>query len=349
MLIWTLTACFLWDGDEDPETTVPTRGSEATGSDSGAPIADPTGETGLVDSGPRTDAITIELPGEVDVLLVMDNSCSMANNQEDIANSAPTFFGFFQGSNIDFHVGVISTDTDNTLTAGVLQTAEGLSYITSSVPDPSQVFGNMIRLGTAGSASERGLEAVYRALGPLAPAANKGFRRDTAALHVVVVSDEDDLSRVPVLPDEGFTPWFLDLPAPARSFSSIVCLPGCTDLVPGERYIEVTDAVGGITWSIGDDWDEVLEQLAIQSSGLLRVFELSATPIEDTIEVLVDRELPDGRVVTIRFDRAVFDDSTDPPQLVDGEWVYDASDNTIAFQNFLPSVGNVVRITYDVK
>jgi hypothetical protein len=85
--------------------------------------------------------------------------------------------------------------------------------------DLASQFACMVQLGTQGCAFEQHLEAMRRALS-VDNAANAGFVRDTAALAVVIVADEDDCSAA----DRAvFDPAQDDLEAPLGQLSSFRC------------------------------------------------------------------------------------------------------------------------------
>ncbi len=81
---------------------------------------------------------------------------------------------------------------------------QALSFITATTPGAASAFSRIVRVGTAGGAGERGIEAAARALGrhvdraaqtgafiPM-PTENTDFVRPQASLFVIFVSDEDD-------------------------------------------------------------------------------------------------------------------------------------------------------------
>jgi len=298
----------------------------------------------------QTDLITQVTTPETDILFVIDNSCSMGDNQADLAENFPVFMEFFEGSGLDFQIGAISTDVENASQAGILKESDGLRYITPDVPNAAEVFDGMARLGSGGSNVERGLQAAYTMLELNANAEeNRGFFRDDAAIHTVFISDEQDQTLDPVITLEEWIRWYDGLKPEfeMRSASSIVCFPGCSDIVPGTRYLEVTDAIGGVAWNIEDsDWAEVLERLGIQASGLKKEYFLSQTPVVDTIQVSVLRDTGQVQPTEIRFDPAVFDETVDPPLLIDGEWTYDERRNSITFENFIPDPLDVIKVNY---
>ena len=47
----------------------------------------------------------------VDVLMVVDNSCSMAEEQDKLADNFQSFIAAFEGADVDWQIGVVSTDT----------------------------------------------------------------------------------------------------------------------------------------------------------------------------------------------------------------------------------------------
>ena len=100
----------------------------------------------------------------VDVLFVVDNSCSMEEEQNALAQNFPAFMSFFEGSGLDWHIGVVSTDMWDPNHSGKLRQISGFNYIDSSTPNPYQVFSQMAVMGTGGDSEEQGRAAAYTAL-----------------------------------------------------------------------------------------------------------------------------------------------------------------------------------------
>lgn len=160
--------------------------------------------------------------GQVDVLWVVDNSRSMAQEQDRLAGRFLEFFRQLTESKVDFHIGVITTDADGE--AGALREYTGTAvpgcaancrYIHPGICEDvgrdtstctsriEGVFRNLITVGTEGANYERGLLAAAKALGRHmdaegnfvpAPEVNAGFLQDNADLYLIFVSDEDDNS-----------------------------------------------------------------------------------------------------------------------------------------------------------
>ncbi|MFT4623414.1 MAG: hypothetical protein ACI8PZ_002070, partial [Myxococcota bacterium] len=203
----------------------------------------------------RTDRVLQITNPEVDILWVIDNSCSMSEEQDELAANFPEFMAYFLDSSLDYHIGVVSTDMDDRSHSGLLQSAGGgMRWIDTETDDAVMRFSQMTRLGTDGSADEQGRAAAYTALELRAE--NDGFLRgEKAGLHVIVVSDEDDYSRDSPISSEEFIEYMLNLKEDPElvTFSSIVGPPtGCGgggplgDAEPGDNYFALTDAIGGV-------------------------------------------------------------------------------------------------------
>jgi hypothetical protein len=206
------------EGDTAADTagsgTPGTAGMSGTGDDDdGGP---PKFDLGLQpDAGPPIQ----EGCTKVDFLFVIDNSGSMANEQDNLTNSFPGFIAGIQSSleQVDeYQVGVVTTDAygPNTAVAGcnvlgglVTRTggsdssnsvcgpyAAGNNYMTE-LDDLDSTFACAADVGTAGSGIERPMDAMTAVVnkvhgGP--GACNEGFLRDDALLVLVIITDEYD-------------------------------------------------------------------------------------------------------------------------------------------------------------
>ena len=139
--------------------------------------------------------VQVQVP-EVDILWVVDNSCSMFEEQTGIAQNNPVFMDFCLCSGLDYHIGVVSTDMDDNNHQGKLRGAGGVRWIDEDTANPSQVFSTMISMGTSGSPTEKGRDGAYGGLEVHAVPGgyNEGFEREDAAMHIVVLADEADFS-----------------------------------------------------------------------------------------------------------------------------------------------------------
>ncbi|MCK6526729.1 hypothetical protein L6R50_03970 [Myxococcota bacterium] len=287
-----------------------------------------------------TDTFQQELRTTVDILLVIDNSCSMIEEQQKLGENFEAFIASFAGAeDVSYQIGVVSTDTDST-GAGILQGP----VITPDTADASAVFADVVNLGTTGSGYERGLEAAMLALSPdLQSGANAGFLRADASLSVVFLSDEEDSSPEPV---DIYLDYLYAVKSPngyeayrdpRRMNVSAVVGPvpdGCEltgedvfPAQPGERYIDLVTRTGGIFSSICDeDFSGLVQDLGLNISGLQREFYLTRWPDPATLAVSVDGER-DAK-----------------------PWTYVAEQNSILFydEEALPPSQSVVTVTYTV-
>jgi hypothetical protein len=281
------------------------------------------------------DRIVQVTVASVDVLFVIDNSGSMVEEQTSLSNNFSAFMQYFLDSGLDYHLGVISTDmygnTDpNEGHRGRLRTFSGERWIDPSTSDPVGRFRNMVMM-PEGSGDERGRGALWTALVTQADAYNQGFQRPDAFLSVVVISDENDYTGNLPVSRAGLIEWLREEARPSPdmvSFSSIVGpRGGCATAEAGTEYLDVTDAVGGVAWSICDsDWTGALEALGIQAAGLKREFFLSQVPVPESIDVWVEVE---GEVVREAF-------------------TYNRSRNSVRFDTFVPEPLSDVRIRYEL-
>lgn len=180
-------------------------------------------ELTVVPDNVEKKTIPVKLNRNIDIVFVVDNSGSMAEEQASLAANFPQFINVLQtieGGLPDVHIGVIST---NVGTAGVniggcstsarpagddgnllTGTATGLTAayledikladgtrMRNYSGDLATVFSNMARLGTTGCGFEQHLESAFRAL---QPGKNPGFYREGAFLAIIFITDEDDCS-----------------------------------------------------------------------------------------------------------------------------------------------------------
>ncbi len=154
---------------------------------------------------------------KVDLLFVIDNSGSMADEQSNLAASFPSFITAMRQELADtngYNVGVISSDAyagdfSCSLQDGVLITRtagadasnancgpfmSGGRYM-NETDDLETKFGCVAKIGTSGDGNERPMTALSAALSPglAGPGGcNEGFLRDDALLVVIIITDEED-------------------------------------------------------------------------------------------------------------------------------------------------------------
>jgi len=290
----------------------------------------------------------------VDILWVIDNSKSMADNQAKIAERFASFMIGLEDSGSDFHIGVITTDLDDYKNAALLQGVPAI--LTNDTPDYTEKFQDKVQVGVEGSDMEEGIDAAYRAVSePMVSGANAGFRREGATLMINYVSDEDDCSDRGALYGSDFArPCYQDagrlvpvkdliddyevLRATGERFlvSAIVGPkmsadhPDCGEWRPGSRYNTMAKAYGGIEGNICEqDFESIMSDLGLQVGGVLTSFVLQDYAVVDSIEVWVDEH----RV---------------PRSETDG-WTYEEEYKIVYFYgDGIPPRGSEIAIEYEV-
>lgn len=225
---------------------------------------------------------------QIDILWVVDNSQSMAEEQAGIGANFQAFISQLISTGVDYHIGVVSTDPDD---RGQLHLGTGQvdSYITPLTVDAADVFLQNIKVGTNGAKLEKAFETASLALGvgpdwrpgqaPTVP--NAGFLRDEAALFIIMVSDENDKSFGPV---NYYRKLFEGYKGPGNesliSVSAIVGPPGsgCASAEAGDRYVDLASLTGGVYASICNDFASTLNDLSLTASNLKARFTLDGTP-----------------------------------------------------------------------
>lgn len=303
----------------------------------------------------HTDRFVQQNQSQVDLLFVIDNSGSMMEEQQNLAQNFAALMSAAQAAGVDYHIAVTTTGLEPSPGGwsacpggaeggenGRLFPVDGSSprIITPTTPNASQVFARNVQVGWC-HWNEQGLEAMYRALSPplvnspddpstsLLNDGNGGFLREQARLAIVVVTDEEDFS---TRPPSFYVTFLKALKHGDPSMLSFSAIVGPKDLTTcptasstGSRYLEVAQATGGISESIcTQNWAASLQALSSNAFGPRRSFPLSETPANPAqISVTVD-----GQPVT-------------------SGWTYDPVTRTVVFDAAAaPPAGALVEITY---
>jgi len=266
-----------------------------------------------------------------DILFTVDNSCSMSDEQSALAVNFASFLQIVDALDIDYHLGVATTDIGD---GGQLQGS--VPIITPSTPDPGGTFSANVNLGINGSGIEQGFHNAWQALEAAVNnvGVNGGFLRDEAGLRLIMVSDEQEQSSgVMGWGPVDYIDYYQSLKAnPEHLVVSDITggMTGCSgaggSASAGSDYVAGTNMTGGISASICDpNWVSTLSALGWLSQSFADTFELSQTPVEETIEVRLN----------------------DVPVFVG--WVYDSALNAIIFDvDHVPENGDGLEIEYTV-
>lgn len=280
-----------------------------------------------VDYQTNTDTWAQAPNNQVDILWVIDNSFSMEEEQQVLAEGFAAFASQLESSGTDFQIGVITTSFDySDSERGVLV---GDPPFLTPDDDYEALFAARTSVGTGGSDKEKGLEAAVFALSPLmtvSGAPNEGFVRKDAQLLVIFVSDEEDCSDNGALEGQPAADCYTQLdkltPVPTivqdlqdlkDDFSHVQTgaivgtrQSSCPDVIEGSRYQQVSALTGGL---IGDicrtEWNGMLGDLGLNATGIRTSFQLSSAAQPDTLQVFVDDvEVPNDPQRGYTYDEA---------------------------------------------
>ncbi len=305
----------------------------------------------------QVDSFVQKASAKIDILWVVDNSGSMAEEQQNLANNFSSFMSYIGQSLIDYHIGVVSTD--------MMENPDGTCYNTGhcgqlrgstkiidrdTLPSPEAVFASNVQVGITGGGNEMGLLAAHQALiEPLRSGANAGFLRDDASLAVIFVSDENDHSYGDI---NYYTRFFSAFKGVGNERKVIMAAivgdvpDGCTgsggEARPGEIYHQIIEELGGTTASIcSDNFSLTLQQLGLTVAGLSRKFLLSRQPDPGTITVRVDEDGAGPGAFQDIVECAP--DCTNP---VTRNWRVDLVEGAIYFVDYVPPPQAIVEVEY---
>lgn len=300
--------------------------------------------------GRQTDTFQQNNQPKADILLVIDDSCSMSDKQMGLASNFASFIQYATATNTDWQIGVITTTEDEipcpipTLCPGVPGAGKLVKkgsvgpILTPSTPNVSSAFSTLVNVGTDGSASETGLSTAVMALTPPRIAnENAGFLRTDANLAVVVISDAGDQSLQPVsyyqnrlVNVKGFNRLSM------FTFSAIVpkqqVAPGnCSydDITGAQRYLDLVTYSSGVSDEIcSSNWAATLQNLGRTAFGFRTQFFLNNVP-----------DLSMGQTLDVAIN------GTPVPT---ASWTYDAATNSIVFDPAAtPGPGQTLTVGYN--
>lgn len=257
---------------------------------------------------------------KVDVLWVVDNSGSMAEEQANLAQRVSSFVS--QISGMDWRAAVTTTDLykhNGTLLPIKNLTSKYYVDSTMNTQTAQSNLGATIQMGTGGSASEQGIAATYNAILQRTTSPNSTFFRDDAALAVIVISDENETgtgtANIPAnLVSLVKSQW----PSKNFSFSSIVKTDSnCLGASIGTKYMELSRltgeglAGGGVIGCVGDtDYTAVLSKIGGSVQNINNTLRLDCEPYKNQVSVTVGGKAYSG---TYSISGSILSFSQTPP------------------------------------
>lgn len=263
----------------------------------------------------------------LDIVWVIDNSGSMADEQASLGTNFNAFIDSFIKKNVDFKMAITTTDTSKESRKGKI-VGESDKKLTSAKAKANEAqfkkdFKDLVKVGTGGSGYEKGLEASE---GFIEKHASSFLRKD-AYLAVVILSDEEDQSPKSV---KQYTDYMKSVKNEAGLVKvySIVDVGLTNANAPAGttagyyRYKEASEQSAGLVADIRDSFYRTLEDMGEQIIKLLDSFALANDPVPGTLKVYVNG-------VEVK------------------SYAFDAATRSIKFDsNNLPPVGAEIKVTY---
>lgn len=310
-------------------------------------------------TGLQVDTYTQDLQPKADILLVVDDSCSMQDKQNALAANFNSFIQYAVAANVDYQIGVTTTTEAQTecvqnplggppqcfsnMSKGwggrlVQDTQTMLKFVKPTTPAVSGVFSRLVNVGTNGAGGETALACATLALTPpIVSNENSGFVRTDANLAVVIISDASDQSTQPVsyyqnllVNVKGFQrlSYFTFSAITPRGAMTSSCAYDDTNAT-STRYDPIVQFTGGISDEIcNTNWAATLQNLGRTAFGYRTQFYLNNTPDQSMTQIVVK---VNGMVV--------------PPGPT--TWTFDAASNSIKFNSTAtPQPGVPLEIEY---
>jgi len=309
--------------------------------------ADLSGEGGL--NASNEDVFVQDTPEAVDVLWVLDTSCSMSGVVTELETRFDEFIANFVTLGLDYQIGVTTTDMD-TPAPGNQGTLAGsptvMKSATMSADEVATAFDAAVNPSATGSGTEVALGAAYEALkNPGGHAVIDGLVREDANLAIMIVGDEDDQSN-----QNGpyYASWIEAYKAsPDRTTISGIIpmssggfnpfeLEECVDFMGLPRIEDAIDGSGGTAQNLctlDTSFSQIMDWLSFTAAGLDTHYDLSAEPANGA----------SGMTVTVNGQVIPMD-----PFREEG-WSFDFNTNQVVFYGeSIPGPGAEVVITYPI-
>jgi hypothetical protein len=326
-------------GTTGSSTTGGTTGSSTTGgttgSTTGGTTGSSTGGTTGGSTGDTTGGSTFEvfkqsssLTKKLDIVWIIDNSGSMADEQTDLGTNFSAFIDEFILKDVDFKMAITTTDTSSASLKGKMVTGSDTKLTSAkaklSESQFKQDFRNLVKVGTSGSGFEKGLEASEGFMQKYAAT----FLRSDAYLAVVVLSDEEDQSANAVK-------YYTDNLKSFKKEAGLVKVYTIADLdrtnsgngitTGADRYIKASNETAGVIANIRDDFHMSLSAMGDSIINLLDSFALAKDPVASSLRVYVNN-------------------------VETNDYTFDAASRSIKFNpNRLPPVGAEIKVYYTQK
>lgn len=263
--------------------------------------------------------------GDVDILWVIDDSGSMADEQDALGRNFQSFINQFLEKDVDFRMAITTTDGTSSRNGKMVGDSTKLTSAAAKTSKSTFVsnFTKWVKVGTSGSGIEQGLKTATSFTDRYA----SSFIRPEAYFVVVFISDEEDQS------EKKVSEYLQKLQAlkvnkgMVKAYSIVTTKNyGYQWETLGARYMEVSTATAGTTSDIKKDFSGTLLDMGGKIVNLVDSFALNESPYQNLVEVYVNNTK------------------------VESGYVFNSAQRTVKFNaDSLPSEGAKIEVRYKVK
>lgn len=321
-------------------------------------------------TGLNTDTFRQDSEPKADILIVMDVSGSMDNEQAAVGTNMDAFLQYARANRVDFQIGLTtselsSNEPDTNRVAGELwPTGTGLKILKPGTPNLSSEFQNLVVFDTGFGDAQGGGDSLYGGSeGCLTPAVraltgsyindptkNLGFLRNEAVLAIVCITDAQEQS--PTQTGAPTMPVFLNLllnikgSQRASAFTYNVVGPfltnpssvtGCSyDGSPDDgKHAFMVQNTNGVKEEIcTPNWAQSLERIGKNAFGYRTNFFLNSRP-----------DLASSTGIVVQIDGVTI--AATDPVFNSRVWQYNSTTNSIDFESlYVPEPGKTLTVTY---
>lgn len=260
----------------------------------------------------------VKANADIDVLFVVDNSGSMAEEQKNISTKINGFMNLIKDTN--WQVALTTTDPNGNTTApdktarawgdgqfrpfdsdsGSLFVLKASSH---SLSNAQSMLAAAFNVGIAGSGHERGINSSYRAIERISnTAANQEFFRQNSKLVVILISDEDECSNgiknCQGNPDKSTPESLVKLVRDRFGsekvfvFDSIIKAESdssCSTAAVAPVYEALSTLTGGVIGSVcATDYTKILASIGTKTAELLKSISLNCKAVDANNDGQID-------------------------------------------------------------
>lgn len=232
--------------------------------------------------------------GKLDILVVVDNSGSMTEEQANLATKLEPLLSHVEKS--DWQVSVITTDERESCQRALIKKSD---------PDAKVKFASAVNAGISGSGIEKGILRAVQGLE--GRCLQQNWLRADSTLAVLIVTDEDNCSidansygciGTPEASSDYLSKYLATIRQPGKDAKvyGLLWHPSTpkaqcgTALKTGDIYAKIITETGGKWGSICDaDYSQTLKSISEDVAQILKYeFELTQQPDDGTLQILVD-------------------------------------------------------------